>query len=50
MTENTENKEEKKLEKPEPKVNELGGFYFSSHLRISDPNTKEVFVQIRGDN
>jgi len=37
-------------EKPGPKPNETGGFYFSSHLKISDPNTKEILVQMRGDN
>ena len=31
------------------KPNETGGFYFSSHVKISDPNTKEVLVQTRGD-
>lgn len=35
---------------PEKKPNEHGGFYFSSHLKITDPNTKEVLVQKRGDN
>lgn len=35
--------------KPEAKPNEHGGFYFSSHLKIIDPNTKEVLVQTRGD-
>lgn len=39
-----------KEEKKEPKPNELGGFYFSSHLKITDPNTKEILVQKRGDN
>jgi len=34
----------------EKKPNEHGGFYFSSSVRITDPNTKEVLVQIRGDN
>ncbi len=32
------------------KPNEIGGFYFSSYVKISDPNTKEVLVQTRGDN
>jgi hypothetical protein len=36
--------------KPETKPNEHGGFYFSSHLKIFDPNTKQVLVQKRGDN
>lgn len=30
--------------------NENAGFYFSSFLKITDPNTKEVLVQQRGDN
>ena len=36
--------------KQEPKPNENGGFYFSSSVKIYDPNTKEVLVQKRGDN
>ena len=34
---------------PEKKPNELGGVYLSSHLKIFDPNTKQVLVQKRGD-
>jgi hypothetical protein len=34
----------------EKKPNENAGFYFSSHLKISDPNSKEILVQKRGDN
>lgn len=49
-----ETKEEnssKKLENTqEKKPNENVGFYFSSFIKISDPNTKEVLVQTRGDN
>lgn len=52
-----ENKQEnlsKPFEQPSQNVdkqpNENGGFYFSSFLKISDPNTKEVLVQKRGDN
>jgi hypothetical protein len=33
----------------EKKPNEHGGFYFSSHLKITDPNTKEIMVEKRGD-
>jgi len=33
----------------ETKPNENGGFYFSSFLKITDPETKEVLVQTRGD-
>jgi hypothetical protein len=36
-------------EKSEPKPNEQVGFYFSSGIKITDPNTKEVLVQMRGD-
>lgn len=31
------------------KPNENNGVYFSSHIKIHDPNTKEVFVQKRAD-
>ena len=31
-------------------LNEISGFYFSSAVKIHDPNTNEVLVQIRGDN
>ena len=30
-------------------VNEKGGFYFSSLVKIYDPNTQEILVQVRGD-
>lgn len=50
MNQNMVEKQEKKEEKPEKKPNEQAGFYFSSHLKIFDPNTKEVLVQKRGDN
>ena len=42
--------ENKKALLPEKKTNENVGFYFSSHLKISDPNTKQVLVQKRGDS
>lgn len=44
-----QSKKESQIEAP-IKPNETGGFYFSSHLKITDPNTKEVLVQTRGDN
>lgn len=48
---NTNMDQQKKEPQEAPiKPNETGGFYFSSHLRITDPNTKEVLVQTRGDN
>lgn len=31
------------------KPNEVGGFNFSSHVRITDPNTGQILVQKRGD-
>lgn len=39
-------KEESKPKKPDEK----SGVYFSSHVKIYDPNTKEVFVQKRADD
>ena len=36
-------------DKTAKRPNELGGFYFSSHLKIHDPNSKEVLVKMRGD-
>jgi len=42
-----QNTEEKK--EIEAKPNEHGGFYFSSFLKITDPETKEILVQTRGD-
>ena len=42
------NAEEKKPLK-EAKPNEVGGFYFSSHVKITDPETNEVLVNTRGD-
>ena len=40
----------KPVQESQVKPNEHGGFYFSSHVKITDPNTKEVLVQKRGDN
>ena len=37
-------------QKPEKKPNENAGFQFSSHIKIFDPNSKEVLVKQRGDN
>ena len=33
----------------ERKPNEIGGFSFSSGIKIFDPNSKEVLLQKRGD-
>ena len=43
------NTEEQKIVQ-EKKPNESAGFYFSSSIKIFDPNTKEIIVQKRGDN
>ena len=32
------------------KPHETGGIYFSSSVKISDPNTEEVLVPVRGDS
>jgi hypothetical protein len=50
MNEKVEENKQKQPEKPGPKPNEHGGFYFSSGIKITDPNTKEVLVHMRGDN
>ena len=49
MNEKVEESKSEIPEKPGPKPNETGGFYFSSFLKISDPNSKEILVQTRGD-
>lgn len=41
--------EQKHTVEDEKPVNEKGGFYFSSLVKITDPNTQEVILQIRGD-
>lgn len=33
----------------ERKPNDIGGFHFSSGIKIFDPNTKEILLQKRGD-
>lgn len=50
MEDKTVDKQENLEKKSEKKPNENAGFYFSSHLKIYDPNTKEVLVKQRGDN
>lgn len=47
MSENKSKIEEKNNEK---KPNESVGFYFSSSVKIFDPNSKQILVQKRGDN
>ena len=49
MNENV-NEEFQQAQKPaEKKPNENSGFYFSSFLKITDPETNEVLVEQRGD-
>jgi hypothetical protein len=50
MNEKTSASQEKQQNKPESKPNDVGGFYFLSHLKISDPNSNEILVQKRGDS
>ena len=50
MSDNIDENKAKPVQEYGPKPNEHGGFYFSSFLKITDPNTKEVLVQTRGDN
>ena len=48
-----QNKPEEKVEVPqenEGSFNEFSGIYFSSSIKIFDPNTEEVLVHKRGDN
>lgn len=49
MRENKNSTEEKQAQAAK-KPNETGGFYFSSGIKIFDPNTKEMLVQKRGDD
>ena len=46
------NDKSEKVEQIEDKtpVNEHGGFYFSTSIKIFDPNSEEILVQTRGDN
>ena len=50
INKNMTNKNDKKV-KPTPtkQPNEVGGFYFSSNIKIFDPNTKQILVKKRGD-
>jgi len=49
MNTNTESQNKSPVQ-PEKKPNETGGFYFSSSIKIFDPETKEILVQKRGDD
>ena len=50
MFENAENQPNLEEKEPEKKPNEVGGFYFSSTIKIFDPETNEILVQKRGDD
>ena len=50
MSNNIEENKTKPVQEYGPKPDEHGGFYFSSFLKITDPETKAVSVQTRGDN
>jgi hypothetical protein len=43
------NDKSEQIEEKAP-VNELGGLYFSTMIKIFDPETEEILVQQRGDN
>jgi hypothetical protein len=49
MTELEENKmpENQQNTKPETRPNETGGFHFEGHIKIFDPETKEVYIDKR---
>jgi hypothetical protein len=49
MTELEENKmpENQQNTKPEARPNETGGFHFEGHIKIFDPETKEVYIDKR---
>ena len=47
MNTNTATDTNKKVSERKP--NEVGGFHFSSGIKIFDPVTKEILLQKRGD-
>jgi hypothetical protein len=50
MDNSNDNNQKDKAANVEKKPNETAGIYFSSAIKIFDPNTKEILVQKRGDN
>ena len=46
---NDKSEKVEQIEEQQP-VNEHGGFYFSTTIKIFDPDTQEILVQQRGDN
>jgi GTPase SAR1 family protein len=49
MNQNNEKTQELQENKDKKPVDEVSGFYFSSSVKIFDPNTDEILVQKRGD-
>jgi len=41
------NNQDQQTVSPQARPNETGGFHFEGHIKIHDPNTKEVFVDKR---
>lgn len=41
--------EQEPTKQPEKKPDEVGGIAFSSVVVITDPETKEILVRVRGD-
>ena len=50
MNENKSKNEGSQAKNPPAQPNETGGFYFSSSVKIFDPNSKEIMVHKRGDD
>lgn len=50
MKESKSKNEGKHRQTSSAKPNEVGGFYFSSGIKIFDPNSQEVLVHKRGDD
>jgi hypothetical protein len=48
MNSNISTKSNEKVSERKP--NEVGGFCFSSGIKIFDPNTSEILLHKRGDN
>lgn len=49
MTEKPQKQQINEEHNQEKSPDEVSGFYFSSAIKIFDPNTDEVLVQKRGD-
>lgn len=49
MNKNSENTQEQ-VQNSQDSVDEYSGFCFSTAIKIFDPETQEILVNIRGDN